>query len=469
MRVHFNPFLSLYNQPTKGDPEPQKGGVTEPTSLADLVMSDLASGDDGKKGKVGDGDANLDDGKGSKGSKGGEDGKGEKPKDKKKSDPLAGLLGLEDDDDQEDTGEKKPDGNKAEGAKGAAERFKSALELEPGSMASSPAQKFSTVKASLKKAVDELSAREQEVEQLKAAAAKGAGAVEVNDETVKSHPTYKKLEEEFNKQIELVERVQLESSPRFQQKFDGVIKKKIEALDPILKSMSDPAQREELTASIRTLVSIDPSPAGDEAFYKAIKAHLKKDWLDSDDRSEIRKRVTEIREAAGEKMRAVEDWKKTKTSLSESEGADIETAAKLAEQTFTQIRAKIDANPDRASYLEKVRGAPELKYDEITKPWVGRVQAEIAAAVRAGKPTPQLLNILNLAVEAPHIQFMNNALVERLKGQEKMIKAYRAEIKRAKMKDPFASTADNGGEEKQTKQGGSSGILDTLDEITSGN
>lgn len=457
MKIRYNPFLLM---PAKNDMPNDAGGKGSGKTLADAVAQSLEDDD-------ADDDGNTDDGddKNGKGKKDDDDDDDTGDDD----DDILSVYGTKkkkDDADGKDDKGGKDKNKKKKDDEDELKKFDDILALEPGSMAASPAQKFNAVKSGLKEAVTELRKLKQERDDAVKKLSENQPKT-LTDDDILDHPLYKDLKQKFDGQTELVERVSLEDSPRFREKYNNAIVAKIKALEPLIQSFDEDKQTI-LNAKIQTLVELDHSPEGDKRYYRMVRDLLNEDWIDRGDAGDLRRMIGSIREASKEKMEAVANWKKTKKELGDDEVAGKKAAATNAVKAFDDARNKFNSDPQRAELLARLRGNKAAKYDETVEPYRRLLRQELAETVATGRVSEKFSQLLQLAVEAPHLSFMNESLVARSLSDRETVEKYRAYFKSKKIADPFSATShgDGGGKNNRSQRsdGSGSAMVDALRE-----
>lgn len=331
------------------------------------------------------------------------------------------------------------------------------------------------LKVELKKAQDAAKASED----ARAALEAKATALEAGGRDLESSPAYKKLMADKEAADQLVERLDLAQSEKFQERFEAPKTKRIKKVGQFLHQIEDTEQKGAVVAALDAALAIAAGDENDPAFFKALHRAAKVDGYPIEAHAVIHQEMTAIRELQNEKAAALTTWTETKKKLDGEASMDrVKNSTNLL-QEFDKANMELEAsNPDRIKYLRAPENAELHGYDATIKPLIEDVKVEIDKSAKAGTITPKLLRYAREGVEAQFyikqlallrgmVQDLwdkNQVMEAKIGGKQKNTGAAGSAPAKSSVSSPAKSA-------QQTDISGfrkGSGILATMDEMNNG-
>lgn len=310
----------------------------------------------------------------------------------------------------------------------------------PG-VSSAVSKKFNEFKSAISERDTKLAEAEKKIAELEEAAKKAPKAEDIK---VQDNPEYKEMQKKLAEMESRIERVSLEESPKFQEKFDKKLKGVEKKMLPLMQAIKDEDDRDTVIKRIMTSFSV---PAGDDHEGKFIAAL--DDAFDGVDvsstiKQSLIKHAMDWRETYSERALAVENWQETRKGIEKQGGEEIIRKSTETVEGFDAIRkAFVDAQLPRIEVLRKI---PDFGYDETVNPILGEIRAAAAESVQTGVISPALLHYAQMGAEA----MVNNKLATIFGARIGELQAEIDALKKGSKDDSDSSPLKGGGGKQQS-------------------
>lgn len=298
-------------------------------------------------------------------------------------------------------------------------------------------------------------------------AKKGAGKGELK---LEDHEEFKKLKAERDAAADLADRLSLEQSPRFQEKYDSKIQGAIKKMVPFVKMIRDDDARQEIVSKVDAACNIAAGEDNDVRYFTLVSEIIDHDKLPKAAAAQMMTIFSGIRELTNARAGELSQWKETRKEYLQQDALAIETNEKALIAAFDGVRNGYEQSiADRLKIFradDKTKAA--FKYDELTEPELKAVRDELKACVKQGGITPKLLQYLNAGVQAPFLTNLNKQMHTLLLESNEENQKLRERLAEYEDADPLEDTKpprrEPSGERQQPKQfrKTNSGILRTL-------
>jgi len=225
----------------------------------------------------------------------------------------------------------------------------------------------------------------------------------------KEHPEFKKILEENNRLLDIVQQVQLTEHPRFKEKYETPKKKIYDEIVPILEEIPDDAKRLQVGIRLDQIRNIPRGAKNNPAFNKALSEVATYSGLDDANRSDFLRLLKEERRITAEQEDALSQWKETRQSLSSEDQNSRKGLAAAATKEFDRMIAHNEAiQPQRMEFLQKAGLMDFYNEDVLSKRPI--IKSEIERASIHGVITPGILELVQMGTELPFQARVNTML-----------------------------------------------------------